>query len=106
MTTGRFLNTGEGSAARRDTSSAAGGPDWIQEVLFPPTLIEIDMRVRVAVATDTAQIQIELSDPVTKELLAMRSRPPHHIDNAHAPLTEAWAWIVQALDVLLNPEPF
>lgn len=102
----RKFNTGKGSASRSDASSAVGGPDWIQEGLFPPSIVEVDIRVRVAVASGTAQIQIEIIDPITKELLGMRSRPPHAVGSAEQPLTQAYTWCRQALELLLNPEPF
>lgn len=74
--------------------------------MFPPSLVEVDIRLRLGLGEGLAQYQVEVYDPVTKELMAMRSRPPHTQHEAHAALQEVAAWALSALTELLNPDPF
>ena len=104
MTISGISHTGEGSGSRRDTSSAVHGPAWIQTGWLKPTLLEVDFRVRLAVGSGASMYTIEVSDPVTRELLAMRSRPPWTGSAPLEALAEAYEWAQQAVEVLCGDD--
>lgn len=92
-----------GSESRRDASSAAGGPDWVQRTMLPPEHLQIDVRVLWNGRDDVVRYQIEVQDPSTKELLAMRSRPFHDGLTVEEGLSAAVAWTQEALGALNTP---
>lgn len=54
-----------------------------------------------------ARYQLEVSNPVTKELIAMRSRPFHHDSNGpEGTLRAVYNWSLSALDTLGVMDPF
>lgn len=48
---------------------------WEQLSVLPPALLELSITVGLAMDVDHAQIQIEVRNPSTGELLAMQSWP-------------------------------
>lgn len=66
-------------------------PEWFQQALTPPEVIEVNVRLGVIPTTDHAQVLVEVSDPVAKVLIAQWSVPherwsswPHMLDSALA----------------------
>lgn len=92
--------------ARRDTSSAVGGTEWIQTGLVPPDHIEAVVRVLYTPQQRRARYQIELSNPNTRELLAMRSRPFHDSVSFDEAFSLAAIWLREAVRVVCDPDPF
>ena len=63
--------------------------DWYQQVLTPPDVIELRIRVGVVPETDHAQCMVEMFDPVTKVQMASASIPHEAVSNV--PHLLAWA---------------
>lgn len=106
MTTARRNTSDRVYRERSDTSSAVGGPNWVQGLLVPPSDVEITTRVLYNLSSRTGRYQVEVSNPVTKELLALRSRPFHEGLSARETQEEANQWAYQACAALLDPDPF
>lgn len=101
-----MFNTGKGSASRRDTSTAVGGPDWLQVPLVPHDDLEVTTRLLYDRVGRRARYQVEVTNPVTKELLALRSRPFHEGLSYTEAQEKADEWRDQAVQALLDPDPF
>lgn len=54
--------------------------DWYQQVLTPPEVVEVRIRLGLVPETDHAQVLVEMFDPVTKVQQAMASIPHERID--------------------------
>jgi len=57
---------------------------WEQLSLVPPSVLELSIRVGLAMDTDHAQIQLEVRNPSTGQLHAMQSWPAlslHDLDD-------------------------
>lgn len=54
---------------------------WAQMVMLPPEAVEITARIGYVSSTDHLQLQVEVHDATSKELLALQSWPhiPHGI---------------------------
>jgi len=48
---------------------------WTQPSLFPHEAVEIVLRVGLVISTEHAQIQLEIRDAESEELIALVSRP-------------------------------
>lgn len=107
MTTRRNFTSGQGAAERSDSSSAVGGPDWIQPGFIAPEHVHVTLQWLWDAHNGQARYQLEVTNPVTKELIALRSRPFHR--DEHGPevsLGAAWGWLLAALDQLGVMDPF
>lgn len=102
---------------RRSTSGRHGKPEglalsafeerwWVQGSLFPPDLIEATLRVGYSAELSHLQVQIEVFDPETKELLAMRSVPHIAVFNREQMQTAALKELGRLLQAVLDPDPF
>lgn len=76
--------------------------DWYQQVLTPPEVVELRIRLGIVPETDHAQVLVEMFDPVTGVQQAMASIPHERIDNWPALLdwarSKANDWLEQTLD--------
>lgn len=54
----------------------------------------------------TGRYQVEVTNPSTKELLAMRSRPFAKGLSARETQEEAYEWAYEAVRQCLDPDPF
>lgn len=106
MTIKRDSTSGQGYRERSDTSSAVGGPNWCQQLFIPPDNVEVTTRVLYDLQGRRGRYQVEVADPVTKELLALRSRPFHQGLSARETYEEAYKWGCEAVEALCNPDPF
>lgn len=106
MTTSRNSQQGEGSASRRDTSSAVGGPSWIYPGIVPLDNLQVTVRVLYDGHSRAGRYQVEVTNPSTKELVAMRSRPYAKGLSARETQEEAYEWAYEAVRQLLDPDPF
>jgi hypothetical protein len=75
----------------------------VTTTFLEPAHLEVDVRMLWQGAHRTGRYQIEVKDPSTGELLAMRSRPFHEGLSAHETLEQAFEWARGALDVLMQP---
>lgn len=73
MTNRGFWTQGETQVGRVLSQPHAVDLSWRQEALFPPLMVEGTLRLGVVPADDHLRWQIEVSDPATKELIAMQS---------------------------------
>lgn len=92
--------------AKRDSSSAAGGPAWVQPGWLPPEHVHITLQVLSDGPGHVVRYQVEITNPVTKELLALRARPFHNDCDVRSGLTLALEWLQDALDQLGVGDPF
>jgi hypothetical protein len=79
---------------------------WAQTVLFPPDCVQVLLQVHRAAGRPHFCLAIEVSDPHTKELLAL------HVDPTRKPRRDLdlpgqlAATLGQLLGDVLNPSPF
>lgn len=106
MTTSGKFNQGEGSGQRSCTSSAVGGPSWVYPGIVPMDHLEVTVRVLYDGQSRTGRYQVEVANPVTRELVAMRSRPFAKGLSARETQEEAYEWAYEAVRQLLDPDPF
>ena len=63
----------------RSESAAVGEVrTYVQKLLTPPEHARFTVNVLYDASTRTARYQVDVTDPSTRELLAMESRPFHH----------------------------
>lgn len=98
--------TGQGSESRRLPSSAEGGQTWCQTPLVPVDHLQVTARVLYDRVRRLGRYQVEVTDPNTRELLALRSRPFHEGLSARETQEEAHKWCCEAIEALTNPDPF
>lgn len=77
MTTSAFSHQETGSSAASPHSALGEERRYLQTLLVPPRHARFDIHVLYDAETRTARYQVEISDPFTKELLAMWARPFH-----------------------------
>lgn len=94
------------SESRRDTSSAEGGPSWVQPGFIAPEHVEATVRLLYDVANRTGRYQIEVSNPTTKELMAMRSCPFTVDLTWDDVMAAAYHWLREASTTLGLGDPF
>lgn len=94
------------TAERSDASSAVGGPSWIYPGFVPIDHLEVTVRVLYDRQSRAGRYQVEVSDPSTRELVAMRSRPIAKGLSARETQEEAYEWAYEAVRQLLDPDPF
>jgi len=78
--------------------------DWYQQVLTPPDVFEVRIRLGVVPETDHAQCLVEIFDPVTGVQMGMKSCPHDSIANVAGLLR--WAQYVAVEWVDERVEPF
>lgn len=83
-----------------------GGPDWVQPALVPTLHLELTVRVLYNGEDRVGRYQVEVSNPSTRELLAMRSRPFAKGLSARETQEEAYEWAYEAVAALVDPDPF
>lgn len=91
---------------RSDSSSAVGGPSWVQPGLIAPTNVHITVQVLSDTVNARTRYQVEVADASTRELLALRSRPFHTGLTTKEAYEHASKWVQEALDTLGVGEPF
>lgn len=81
--------------------------EWLTRLLVPfDGDIEVNMRMAVNATTGMGMVQIEVRDPHTNELLGLWSSPGSTLPELRSRLTLGALWTSQALDTLINPDPF
>lgn len=106
MTTERPSTSGRQGKPEGLAKSAFGQTWWVQQLFFPPDAAEATLRVGYIPSTNHLQVQVEVFDPQTKELLGMSSNPHIHVvDQDHA-ITAALAELERLWRAVLNPDPF
>lgn len=106
MTTEGIFTSGQGYRERSDSSSAVGGPSWVQPGFIAPTNVLATLTLAYDCDKRAARYQIEVQNPVTRELLALRSRPFHYDVTSQQALRQATTWLQGALDQLGVGDPF
>lgn len=76
--------------------------DWYQQVLTPPEVVELRIRLGLIPSTDHCQVLVELFDPVSGVQQAQASIPheriaqwPHLLDWARGKADE---WVAEAVE--------
>lgn len=106
MTTSGKSQQGEGSGGRGLADDSRGEQAWTQTTLYPPEVVSATLRVAWIAETGHLQWQIEVSDPLTSELLAMQSVPHRQADSAQHAITQALTGLRIAWDDVMDPDPF
>lgn len=78
--------------------------DWYQQVLTPPEVVEVRIRLGLVPETDHAQVLVEIFDPVTGVQGGMKSIPHERL--ANFPTLLKWAVSVAEEWVQDRIEPF
>lgn len=78
----------------------------LQTLIVPPAHVRITMNVLYDVEARTARYQLEVSDPATRELLGMWSRPYHRNCTAQDALYEVHREAVAMSMALEIGDPF
>lgn len=81
-----------------------GASDWYQQVLTPPEVVEVRIRLGLVPETDHAQVLVEIFDPVTGVQQGMKSIPHDRLANYSHLLK--WATDVAEEWVASTIEPF
>lgn len=74
--------------------------------MLPPDVVQATLRVAYIPETHHAQWQIEVSNPVTGELLAMESVPHRDTASAMTALSEAFVDLRRRWSDVVDPDPF
>lgn len=74
--------------------------------MLPALNLEATVRVLYDSGRRLGRYQVEVSDPGTKELLALRSRPFREGLSYQETQEEACQWLSEAVAALLDPDPF
>lgn len=91
----------------RSESPKMGEPRYhLQTMLTPPTHVRFTINVLYDADTRSARYQVEVTDPNTKELLAMWARPFHHDATCSDALYEVHREAVALALALEVGEPF
>lgn len=85
-----------------DTKAAQS---WAQPQLFPTDVYEFSLRVGVVRSGDHAQIQYEVRDPSSGDVLRMESRPYLDLRDVFRALDPYWTAFVADLSALVWPFP-
>lgn len=105
------------TSRRSSTSGRQGKPEgladqglfdreWYQTMLFPPSLVELTLRAGWVSEANHLQVQVEVFDPSTKELLAMISVPHAHVEDAQDAARRLAEEASRLLLAVIDPEPF
>lgn len=79
-----------------------GNTDWYQQVLTPPDVVEVRIRLGLVHQADHAQVLVEMFDPMTNVMQAQASVP--HMALAEWPSLLEWAvskandWIAESVE--------
>lgn len=79
---------------------------WVQQRLFPPTVVEVVLRVGWVAETGHLQWQCEVFDPNTRELFAMQSVPHRSCRSAQDAGQQALTGLLSLFLEAVDPEPF
>lgn len=80
---------------------------WFQEQLFAPTVAEAHLIIGVVPDSDHGQVQIEIRDPMSGILIALKSWPHVPLFNTRRTTMAALVDLLDALeDKELLPVPF
>ena len=106
MTTNAFWQQGEVQAGRASARPHLAEAPYEQTLLLPPDLVEVRLRLGFIPGDNHMRWQVEAIDPATGELLAMHSKPHHHLSNYEEGLEQAIVRLRLTLSYVLNPDPF
>ena len=106
MTNNVFWQQGEIQAGRVIPRPHAVDLAHTQTVLWPPLAIEINVRVGLIPSEDHLRWMIEMKDPGTHELLALRSAWARRISEVGYWPTQLAREIEAMLPAVLDPDPF
>jgi len=79
---------------------------WVQQRLFPPSVVEAVLRVGWVAETGHLQYQCEIFDPKTRELFAMASVPHRAARSAPDAIQQALTGLLALFLESVDPEPF
>lgn len=106
MTTNAFWQQGEVQAGRALARPLPGDEEFVQTVLFPPTAVEIRVRVGLLPADDHVRALIEVVDPIEGTLLALRSFWHKRASDVGYWPTWIERTVEEVLAPILDPDPF
>lgn len=106
MTSNAFWHQGEIQSGRTLARPHQPLPDHSQTSLLPMPLLEGRLRIGLIVPDDHARIQMDILDPGTRELLAMRSRWDFRLSALRYHAREFADLLVDDLYALADPDPF
>lgn len=97
---------GEGAGDAKHRRFALSERRWKAEILWPADCLRVDLIVHQAPDTDVSCLGIEVSDPHTKELLAVWVDPSVRARSRRQVAEEAADRVLAALLDYLDPDPF
>lgn len=106
MTSNAFWQQGEIQAGRASSRPLPLEQDWAQTLLVPPDLLEVRLRLGFIIPDKHMRWQIEVTDPSTKELLALHSVPHRPLEDLEDTFAIVGARLWQIVEPLANPDPF
>jgi hypothetical protein len=77
--------------------------DWYQQMLTPPDVIEVRIRIGVIPSADHVQAQVELVDPQTSILVGQWSKPHGRMTNLRTSIAWAAAKAIEAVEETIPP---
>lgn len=106
MTYEAFWAQGEVQVGRVSARSLVDEPGYSQTVLSPPDVLEVRLRLGFIPADHHGRWQLEVTDPRSRELLAMYSRPHFPLSLCNEALADVGNRLAVLLESYLNPDPF
>lgn len=77
--------------------------DWYQQVLTPPVVVEVNVRIGVIPSEDHAQALVEVKDPTTGVLLGQWSAPHSRLRDMQTLVDWMCAKTLGALEEFCEP---
>lgn len=106
MTNRAFWHQGEVQVGRPSARTTVHPEEWIQTVLVPPAVIEVQVRLGMIPTENHLRWQIEVLDPSTSELLALATRPACALVELEEELRTVVARLMRLFGPLLDLDPF
>lgn len=94
------------SDAEGVSESDAVGKRWVQQTFFPPDVVRVSLTMHLEPGADRFDYDVEISDPETKELLAMLAAPSQSTTSILNSLTVAMRRLSDLVYDCLDPAPF
>lgn len=106
MTNHAFWQQGEIQVGRPSARALIHPEEWVQTMLLPPRVLEIQIRLGIIAEENHLRWQIEAMDPSTKELLALCSRPACRLADLEDELGAVVNRLLRLLGPVLDLDPF
>jgi hypothetical protein len=106
LTSNAFWQQGEVQAGRSLARPYTPFDSWAQQVLVPPDVLEVRLRLGLIPYDHHGRWLCEVIDPTNRELLAMASMPHFDLRSWEQEAAGAFNRLCASVEDFLNPDPF